>query len=372
MVTETPIPRNIQRIRASKGLTQEEVARKASITRNAFRSIETGAAEPRVSSLLGIARALGVALQELLTEPPRLGTVRFRSSKQSRKDQATRDQVVVEVARWLADFNGLEDLLDERKPYGLADIRSRLAKGSGQNEPVEAARLAREALGIGDDEPVRDICGLLGSAGVKVLTEKFNIEDLFGLSVAADDSAPAIVVNVRDDISVERRIFTAAHELGHLLLHPGAYDLAKVEEDPNEEKQADLFAGHFLVPDVAFQNEWHDTYGLPFVDRVLHVKRIFRVSYQTVLVRLVEREWVDSSKVWMMFRAHYKRRYGRPLTKKVEPFPLVDVDFLADRMSRLVRQAIESEKITLSRGAEILGIDLSAMRDRASSWEIAA
>lgn len=44
-------------------------------------------------------------------------------------------------------------------------------------------------------------------------------DDFFGLSIGPADGGPAVVVNVWDGISVERWIFTAAHELGHLVLH---------------------------------------------------------------------------------------------------------------------------------------------------------
>ena len=373
MVAINPVPQNIRRIRTSRGLRQDEVARNAGISRNAFRSIETGQAEPRVSTLQSIARALGVDLPALLAEPPHLSSVRLRSSKaRTRKAQATRDQVIVEVARWLKDFAGLQELLDQRKPYALQALGDKVSDSTDPNHSIEAARLARQELGLKLDEPIRDICGLLASAGVKVHVTKVEMEDLFGLSVAAADGGPAIIVNVRDDISVERRIFTAAHELGHLLLHPRAYNVEQVEEDTDEENQADLFASHFLMPPDVFQSEWRDTYGLAFVDRVLHVKRIFRVSYQTVLVRLVESRQVDPEKVWMIFKAQWKRRSGQALTKKVEPMPLAEVDFLEDRLSRLVREAVESEKITLSRAAEILGINLSTMRDVVASWEVAA
>jgi len=373
MAARIPVPRNIRRIRTSRGLSQEQVAVGAGISRNAFRSIETGRSEPRVSSLEAIARALGVGLPALLAEPPGLSSVRFRSEKvRSRKTEAIRDQVVAEVARWLRNFSGLEELLDQKKRYRLAGLAARLPDPSGPNLPIEAARLGREEVELQPHEPVRNICGLLESAGVKVLTLDLDIEGLFGLSVAADGGGPAVVVNVRDDISVERRIFTATHELGHLLLHPGAYDLTKLEEDPPEEEEADLFASHFLMPDGAFKEEWGRNSGLLLVDRVLRVKRFFQVSYQTVLRRLVDLRIADPQKVWMVFRADWKRRSRKALTKKVEPMPLAEVDFLEERLSRLVRQAVESEKITLSRGAEVLGFDLGTMRERVGSWEIGA
>jgi predicted HTH domain antitoxin len=39
-----------------------------------------------------------------------------------------------------------------------------------------------------------------------------------------------------------------------------------------------------------------------------------------------------------------------------------------ERRKRLVREAIEQEKISLGRGAEILGLNLADMRKLAASW----
>lgn len=363
----------IRRIRVSKGLSQDEVAQGAGLSRNAYRDIETGVTEsPRVGNLQGIAHALGVALVDLLSAPPRLATVRFRSLKmKGTREQAHRDQIVMEVGRWLKDFRGLEELVGQRKNYALAGLGDRV-QGTGVARPLAAAEQARKTLGLSPDEPVRDICGLLESAGIKVHASLFNLEGFFGFSVAPADGGPAIVVNINPDISVERRIFTSAHELGHLLLHPRAYDVEKVEEDQKEEKEADQFASYFLMPDRPFRKEWENTRGLRLVERVLHVKRIFRVSYQTVIFRLIEMKCADPAKIWMHFKAEYRWRYGQSLTKKVEPAPLEDVDFLEDRLSRLVRLGVESEKLTLSRAAEILGLSLDEMRDQALSWERAA
>lgn len=41
---------------------------------------------------------------------------------------------------------------------------------------------------------------------------------------------------------------------------------------------------------------------------------------------------------------------------------------MEDRLYRLVRAAIDNNEITMSRGAEILRLDLDAMRDIVSSW----
>jgi hypothetical protein len=41
---------------------------------------------------------------------------------------------------------------------------------------------------------------------------------------------------------------------------------------------------------------------------------------------------------------------------------------MEDRLSRLVRKAIEEDEITMSRGAEILRQELETMRNIVSSW----
>ncbi len=57
----------------------------------------------------------------------------------------------------------------------------------------------------------------------KLLLLETTQDSFFGLSVGERDGGAAVVVNTWDRISVERWIFAAAHELGHLLLHPAEY-----------------------------------------------------------------------------------------------------------------------------------------------------
>ncbi len=375
MSSET-ISANLRRLRTAQALTQEQLARRASLSRAGYRKIELGESVPRADTLQALADALEVGIEELVRPVRKLRRIRFRSKKKMKR----REQVIAEVARWLDDFNGLEVLLDDRRPYEL---------GPYERDPTEAALQARADLGLGQNEPIRDICGLLESAGVKVLPIPLASDAFFGLSIAREDGGPAVAVNVWERISVERWIFSAAHELGHLVLHLDAYDASRAEEEDQQEKEANRFAAHFLMPDPAFWNEWGDTSGLPFYDRVLKVKRMFRVSYATILYRLSERYPGSGGRLWGRFRADHQRRTGKRLFKADEPealppdafrdgYPepfsgkeperLLPSDFAEDRLSLLVRRAIEGEQITLSRGAEILGYSHDEMRQLAVSW----
>ena len=178
---------------------------------------------------------------------------------------------------------------------------------------------------------------------------------------------------------MKRQIFTAAHELGHLLLHPEAFIADRVEENVVEEREADAFASHFLMPEATFAKEWREAYGQSVVPRVLHVKRIFRVSYKTVLYRLLEQGQVDAE-IWKRFAYEYRRRYGKSLGYRdepalagetVEPSSLADADFMEDRLHGLVRRAVEQEEISSGRAAEILDVSISELREILASWKVA-
>jgi len=381
-MNENTISLNLRRLRKAKEFSQERLAEKSGLSRAAYRNIENGKSEPRVSNLQAIATALEVPIQQLVEPVRALRSVRFRSNKRMR----SHEQVLVDVGRWLSDFSEIEKILDDRMAYKLDDIRKQLKARKNRGEV--AASLAREAFGLNGEEPVRDICGLLESSGIKVGEQKVASRGFFGLSVDSADGGPAVVVNTWERISVERWIFTAAHELGHLILHLSDYNVDQTDEEKRHEEEANAFAAAFLMPDTSFQKEWNETYGLALVDRVMKVKRIFRVSYKTVLHRRAA-SYHGPGNIWARFQMDYKRRYDRTLLRNDEPDALAEdafrasfpedssagepdnlsrVDFIQDRLSGLVRKAIEQEKISLGRGAEVLGLSLQDMRELTASW----
>lgn len=381
------LPHNLRRLRDAKKLSQAQVAEMAKLSRIAYGNIETGSSSPKVGTLMRIAAALEVKLQDLFAPVRVLRAVRFRAAKK----MTSREQLLAGVARWLDDYNELEAMLAKPQPYlpALAKVAKDHGRGSGDRRASEAAVAARKALGLRHGETIRDICGLLEDrCGIKVYPLPLASEGFFGLSIGKADGGPAIVVNVWDRISVERWIFTAAHELGHLLLHLDSYDVDRADEDDDQEREADRFASQFLMPPDVFGKEWDEARGLPFLERVFKVKRIFRVSYATVLYRLSERPEYGQ-KVWGWFQGAHKQQFERTLPKREEPAPLPpkafrlgaaggpaadepkrlsEDDFVEDRLRRLVRQAMDEQKISLGRAAEILDLDLRAMRALAAAW----
>ena len=374
-MAESCIAANVARLRLDRELTQAELASAAGLSRIAVGKIERGEAMPQARTLEALANALEVSVRELVTSVRRLQSVRFRARTRVR----AREQILAQVAAWLDAYCALEDALD-------AAARFKVRRPSqAKPDAIAVARTTRDEFALKADQPVQDICGLLEKRGIKVLLLDTRRDSFFGLSVGPEDGGPAVVVNTWERISVERWIFTAAHELGHLLLHPAEYDSSATDLQVDTERAADAFASEFLMPEEAFAAAWHQTEGHALLLRVLKVKRIFRVSYKTVLYRLVE-SGRRSSDVWGAFQRQHLRYFGDTLRKADEPAALTESefawqwgcsgepdrlsphDFVEDRLSLLVRRALQEAHISLGRGAEILGLTRDQMRQRVREW----
>jgi transcriptional regulator with XRE-family HTH domain len=220
------LAKNVRRLRTAKRFSQKALADAAGLSLPAIKNLELTRNEPRMRTVQAIAKALDVKLQELFLPVRELQTVRFRSAKRMQN----RENILADVSRWLDNFNYLEKVLNKRVPFSLKKVRERCSRSG----IVEAAELCRKKLGLETDEPIHDICGLLEHAGIKVHQVPMASDSFFGLSIAEEDGGPAIIVNAWERIPVERRIFSASHELGHLMLHRDAYDVSQTKESKKE------------------------------------------------------------------------------------------------------------------------------------------
>ena len=67
--TSSYLAQNIEKLRASKNLSQFQLARQASIPRSTLTNIESGVGNPSLNNLVKISSALGVGIEELLSRP---------------------------------------------------------------------------------------------------------------------------------------------------------------------------------------------------------------------------------------------------------------------------------------------------------------
>lgn len=369
---------NVRRHMKIRGLTIPRLSARMGMGTAGLSNLINGKAEPKSSTLIKLADALDVPFDELLADTPKLDSLRFRTAKVlSGREKAERDQLRHDTSIWLSDYRYLEKSLEAVSLYKLGSL-------SGK-EPCSAAMAVRDRLGLKPTDPIHDISDLMEQAGIKLRIRPFGFKKTFGLSIGDTDGGPGIVVNSEAGIPVERQLFTIVHELGHLILHKSSYKNTDEMEDKAEEKEADLFAGTFLVPDEALAKEWEESKGLPFVDRVLRVKKVFKASYLTILIRLAQAgKSIPLTDLIIKFRQEYAAKYHHDLKGHYEPespsnadlAPVADEDpqgldvsdLMEERFSRLVREAYEKEIISIGRAGEMLNLPLEDMRVLVRAW----
>lgn len=385
---ERIIGENLKRLRISRGLRQEEVARQLDITTAVYRNLEAGKTAPKEDILDRVTDFFDVAMDEIVSETRQLEFFRFRDHKKLK----SRDQILFAVAKKLDDYKELEQLQEgtiKKKTWELASL-----KGT----PKELAKEVREICQLddknrGEEKPVTNICGLLEDHGVRVIPLTVFSHDFFGLSVDEKDGGPCVVVNIWERIPVERWIFSAVHELGHLLQHKTSYhrSIDKIDEQAKkEEKEANEFASLFLMPENLFRQQLDKVGGQTLLEGTYRLKRFFNVSYKAILYRLSTMGWPNN--IWKDFQEEYRRANRKYLPGHEEPEPLEanefsfelyspfnvahepkrleDIEFTANgKFCRMVREALFTEKIGRVHAAEMLGITLDELGERVKVWK---
>lgn len=370
------LSKNVRRFMKIKKLSIPQLAKECGLGTATLSNILNEKSSPNSSTLIKISTALGVSFSDLLAETPTLKTLRFRTNhKLTAREIAEREQLRIDSAIWLKNYVNLEELTQNQIDYKFEQITT--------ENPIEAAKEIRKIYNIREEEPIYDILSLVEDAGIKLYLHDFNFQKTFGLSVNKEDGGPAIIVNNNESISVERKIFTIAHELGHLILHRNSFDGEVSEENEIEEKQANDFAAELLMPEKAFEKQWELHSGISWVEAVLQIKQYFRVSYKTVLSRLnsLIGDRFTPGFLYAEFSRLYRLKYHHDLKNHYEPNSISELapakdepkkiscfNFTEERFERLVRLAYEQEKITISRAAEMLSLSAESMRERIAEW----
>lgn len=168
--------------------------------------------------------------------------------------------------------------------------------------PIYVAGYTRKLLGISKGSPVVDIMSLLESAGI-IIYEIDDIDKFDGVSFITDKGFPVIIIN--KNFSNDRKRFTVAHELGHILLHnDNNYPVSAYRE---KEKEANVFAGEFLMPEGEIKNSLRKLRMSDLVD----LKKYWLTSMASIIRRAKDLECIDSNR-YTYFNIEMSRNgYGK-------------------------------------------------------------
>lgn len=357
-------------IRYRKGrVSQESLAEKVGITRQTINNYEKAKTLPDSKTLSLIAHHLGVTLDDLLSPVNQLPQTLNHFCFRFHSTFTQKSQFVSYVEGLLNTYTALETAVG-LPPYAPESTPCDQVEGN-EKRIQQIAKQFRARLGIGD-APIPNLFEAVEEIGLKVLRFPIEQKDFLGLSACSTTQGAFVLINSHN-LSIERQLFTLAHEIGHLIFHRGDYQDPLMangcrDEEKNREQVANYFASHLLVSQTAFDQ------ALMNMHDWLKIKSYFRVSYGTILKRLDEMGIKDFGETQKALCIRYRQETGQLLTKEVELEPkLQERDFpLNQRYYTLIWQALELEKISESKAAELLGMTMEALRIERSRQDVYA
>ena len=350
----------IQRLisaRKAAGISQAVAAERLSISRPTFIAIEKGTRDVKPEELMTLAKLYNTSLNRLMRQnaPPTQVAPHLRAVVEREGEDAGLDSAIAKLTEYVDDYMFL---LDKVQGHAIPTPPPQPARSP---LPIErfAERQAieqRHRLGFGDREPIGSLRKTLDEIGVHVFIDGLDSK-LAGLYAYIENFGYCILVNRRHPQA--RRRWTIAHEYGHFLFdrdRRGVDYAEPMQRKPENERFADAFAMHFLMPSEGVQRRFHDTYqqkGDVSVGDVLRIADYYGVSLMAMVLRLESLGLIRRNS-WDAIKASGAKVRDIRAESGIEAIGDQDsVEIFPDRYLMLAIEAWSSEKITTSQFAKL-------------------
>lgn len=302
------IPRRLKEARKFKRFSQEELGDMIGVTRQAVSQFERGDRSPDPETFASIVEALEQPTGFFTTEEsPVFGEYSTRFYRKFGSDTLRRREASDTYSDW---FVQVARALDEAINFPTVNVPEYDIKDFGEDGIDEIAERVRSDWGLGLG-PISNVLALLESNGVLVSRYEMTGERVEAFSFW-NGPRPFIFMASEKKAGVRSR-FDLAHELGHLVMHRHV-DAAEIEDRATLkeiERQADRFAGAFLLPKHSFPIEVFT----PRLDAFVDLKRRWRVSIQAMIYRCSDLGLFDDVQILNMRKqvSYRKWRTQEPL-----------------------------------------------------------
>lgn len=294
---------NGERLRSARlyrEMTITELAAKLDVSKQSISQYENGIIEePKVEVLFKMIHALNFPKNyffEKSNAEIKIGSTFFRASSRMLKKEEYKNiektRLIGHIYRFLNEYIEFPELnLPKQDEY--------FKKLSIEDKALEL----RKYWGLGED-PIDDIIYVMESNGIimsSMYTDSENV-DAFNQPQIINGEVTYIVVLGNDNNSATRRQFSAAHELGHIILHDGFLNMDELSKDEQREIEAEAheFASAFLLPKKTFSRDMQ-LYSTN-LDYYIELKKKWSTSISAMVVRANRLGLIDSTEYQSLWR----------------------------------------------------------------------
>ncbi|MDD3141886.1 MAG: XRE family transcriptional regulator [Lachnospiraceae bacterium] len=337
-------------------MTISELAENVAVSKQAISQYETNKSEPKLEVLLKLISALGFPREYFYQSDKKkmaFGDTYFRSlaatSNKERMAQIERVRLFANIVNTIGEYIEFPSL----SLYELKD---------SEEIDVEAlARNVRQSWGIPENQPIHNIIDEMERHGIivtDVFTDSAKI-DAYSQVMQIEKTPMAIVILGTDKENAFRRNFSAAHELGHILLDDyfNVNDLSKLEYKEMEDTMH-RFAGALLIPREAYTNDLMTTSKVD-LNLYIQLKRKYHVSAAALIVRAKNLDIITQNQYQYLMKQLSQKGY-----RTAEPFdketPLIKPRYIKQAMKMIIEEdgvtgseflnTLQGNNVTLSSG----------------------
>lgn len=304
-LTAQEIGRRLRLSRESAKIRQDEAAKVIGMSRPTLISIEKGDRRVRIQELQALANHYGVSVNALL----RREAVHTDLVPRFRRLRETEDDHTSEAVKLLNDLVRaeveLENILGIERAKNYPPERG-INTGDVVELAEQHAQELRNWLGLGSGL-IADIFTLMElDLGIRLYQRRLSSGSKVDALFTYDQALGACIL-LNANFPLERRIQSAAHELGHFVGTRQAPEVLEENEkfQAREERYAHAFGRAFLTPRKSFEAAWRQlTVGLEITRRPIIVQaHHFRISREACVRRLEELGLVKRG-AWEKLKAH--------------------------------------------------------------------
>jgi len=299
----------LSQARQMKGLTKAALSEMIGVCSASVTSWENGTSKPEFNKLHAISQALNQPVHWFTEENAchfQPSNFFYRSLASSRKPARANVKVRLEwLAELTAKISTWIDWPQLRFPENTAHFLS-----LSDSEIEQFAEATRSRAGVRGD-PVNNVVLAIENLGGIVSRAKTGYAKIDAVSSWCLATNRPFVFLANDELSSYRSRFDTAHELGHLVLHKQVTPAEHKNYHEEIERQANLFASAFLMPESLFAKSIHSV----SLSALLALKQKWKVSVAVMITRIHHLEMVSDEQKLDLFKelATKKWRFKEPL-----------------------------------------------------------